>query len=80
MQAVAASATVHPAIVTGREMYPQSHESYLVLKPGGAVDWIDDPEQATAFASMREAARMATRLPSGLRAFGLPRGLERLDA
>ena len=31
---------------------------------------------ATAFPSMREAARMAVALPSGLRAFGLLRDIE----
>ena len=49
---------------------------YLQLAEDGQLRWLDDPERATAFASMREAARMALRLPGGLRAYGLPRAAE----
>jgi hypothetical protein len=42
----------------------------------GALQWVADPAKATAFASMREAARMALRLPAAVRAFGLPRDVE----
>ena len=51
-------------------------DRYLVLADAGRVEWTADPRQATAFASMREAARMALRLPSALRAFGLLRDIE----
>lgn len=64
-----------PAVVTryaGQGAAPR----YLQLTPLGASVWIDDPEAATAFASMREATRFASRLPASLRAFGLPRGPE----
>jgi hypothetical protein len=60
-----------PALVARTE--PSETESYLLVTPAGRAIWTSDPEEATAFASMREAARMAVRLPASLRAFGLPR-------
>lgn len=48
-------------------------DSYLLIRPDGAVAWVKDPMQATPFPSMREAARAALRLPAAARAFGLPR-------
>jgi hypothetical protein len=51
-------------------------EQYLQLTPAGQFAWTPDPRLATAFPSMREAARMAVALPSGLRAFGLLRDIE----
>ena len=42
------------------------------MLPSGATDWTPDPKAATAFASMREAARAALRLPAAVRAYGLP--------
>ena len=80
MLTLAQTAHVHPAIVSRRQLFPQAHQSYLRVSPQGAATWIDDPEQATAFASMREAARMALRLPAGLKAFGLPLANRPLDA
>ena len=50
--------------------------SYLLLSEAGAPDWTADPRRATIFESLREATRMALRLPSNLRAFGLPWGAE----
>jgi hypothetical protein len=47
-------------------------ESFLKLIESGQPVWISDPCEATAFASMREAMRMAMRLPGGLRAYGVP--------
>jgi hypothetical protein len=47
-------------------------DRYLHVTDGGAFEWVGDPEAATPFVSMREAARMAVRLPSGQRAFGVP--------
>lgn len=58
---------------TGSAVYG---DRYLVVTPGGRYDWTSDPRVATAFASMREAARMAVTLPSSLRAFGLLRDIE----
>jgi hypothetical protein len=49
---------------------------YLRLEPNGAPVWVLDPTMATPFGSMREAARMALRLPSGERAFGMPLEVE----
>jgi hypothetical protein len=49
---------------------------YLVITPTGAAIWVEDPEFATAFPSMREATRAAMRLPAGLKAFSLPRETE----
>ena len=51
-------------------------DRYLVLAESGRFEWTADPRQATAFDSMREAARMALRLPATLRAFGLLRDIE----
>jgi hypothetical protein len=51
-------------------------DRYLVVSPSGRYDWTHDPHQATAFPSMREAARMAVALPAPLRAFGLLRDIE----
>jgi hypothetical protein len=50
---------------------------YLRLGPDGAAFWVADPSTATPFGSMREAARMALRLPARLRAFGMPLQIER---
>lgn len=51
-------------------------ERYLLVTPAGKAIWVDDPEAATPFPSMREATRMAVRLPSSHRAFGLLREVE----
>ena len=50
-------------------------DRYLVVA-NGRYEWTNDPSKATAFASMREAARMAVQLPATLRAFGLLRDIE----
>jgi hypothetical protein len=63
----------HPAVVA-RIVGGAAEPSYLRLTPAGDLDWVADPEAATAFDSMREATRRATRLPANLRAFGLVRG------
>ena len=63
------SALVTRAPITGGEQY-------LMLTAAGQYAWTSDPRIATAFPSMREAARMAVALPSGLRAFGLLRDIE----
>ncbi|THD64707.1 hypothetical protein [Phenylobacterium sp.] len=65
-----------PALVSRTEARPGAMASYLILSADGAADWTADPTQATAFASMREATRQAMRLPSSLKAYGLPRGAE----
>jgi hypothetical protein len=49
---------------------------YLLMSSTGAPQWVDDPGAATAFPSMREATRAAMRLPSHVRAYGLPRDPE----
>ena len=63
----------HPEAVVVR---PGETDSYLVLTPMGQATWTGDPGSATPFASMREAARAAFRLPASLRAYGLPLSLE----
>ena len=45
---------------------------YLQLADNGAMSWVQDPLAATPFPSMRDAMRMALRLPAKLRAFSLP--------
>jgi hypothetical protein len=66
-----ATPTVIPALVA-RTSAGASDASYLHLLPTGAAEWTSDAATATVFASMREATRTAMRLPSALRAFGLP--------
>jgi len=51
-------------------------ERYLLMMPAGRTSWVEDPGAATAFTSMREATRMAMRLPASERAYGLPREAE----
>ena len=52
------------------------HACYLQVTPAGRLTWVDEPAAATPFGSMREAARMAARLPATDRAYGLPRKAE----
>ena len=61
-----------PAVISR----PGATATYLLLSEAGAPDWTGDLRRATIFASMREATRAALRLPSSLKAFGLPRGGE----
>jgi hypothetical protein len=49
---------------------------YLRVTDDGTSVWVADPASATPFGSMREATRVAVRLPSGLRAFGMPLQIE----
>ena len=65
----------HPALVT-RPVAPAETAKYLWVNPNGGMQWVADPAKATAFVSMREAARMALSLPAAVRAFGLPRDVE----
>ncbi|HEX3887942.1 MAG TPA: hypothetical protein VHW05_10630 [Phenylobacterium sp.] len=65
-----------PALISRTEIRAGAPAAYLLLTAAGAADWTTDPRLATAFPSMREAARMALRLPANLRAYGLPRGAE----
>ena len=64
------------ALVARPVMGQAAAASYLQVAPGGEPVWVADPQAATPFASMREAARMALRLPANLRAYGLPRQAE----
>lgn len=68
--------TPHDAIVARPVSGPGGDASYLRLTEDGQASWTGDPAGATAFASMREAARAAFRLPASLRAYGLPRSVE----
>lgn len=65
--------THEPALVARTDIRAAA-ERYLQMAPGGQVLWIADPRAATPFASMREAMRMAMRLPASDKAYGLPRG------
>lgn len=73
LQTVEFQPAIRPAVVSkaGR-----GQSEYLRLESNGAVVWVADPGKATAFGSMREAARMALRLPAGERAFGMPLEVE----
>ncbi|HZZ33834.1 MAG TPA: hypothetical protein VFE10_17760 [Phenylobacterium sp.] len=64
------------ALVSRTDVRPGAQAFYLILSEAGAADWTADPVRATAFASMREATRMALRLPASVRAYGLPRHTE----
>ncbi|MBS0408804.1 MAG: hypothetical protein JSR86_02730 [Proteobacteria bacterium] len=70
------AANAHSAIVACPATVGAASARYLRLASDGAVAWEADPEMATPFESMREAARAALRLPAALRAFGLPRHAE----
>ena len=63
------------ALVT-RPQTPAQTSGYLVLSSEGAPSWVSEPEAATSFPSMREAMRAAMRLPSTIKAYGLPRAPE----
>jgi hypothetical protein len=62
-----------PAVVA-RIVHGATGPTYLKQSPSGELDWVQDPESATPFDSMREATRHASRLPAKLRAFGIVRG------
>lgn len=66
----------HAAVVSRHELDPRAPERYLQLSTEGPPRWTLDPEAATTFVSMREAARAAASLPAALCAFSLPRELE----
>ena len=65
-----------PAIVSKAGPTEAAPIEYLMLDDKGAPVWVTDPEAATTFSSMRDATRMALRLPGAMRAFGLPRDVE----
>jgi hypothetical protein len=69
-----------PAIVSRCDTYRNAQDRYLQLTAEGTPRWIEDPEAATAFESMREAQRAAVRLPAALRAYGVPRHAELMVA
>lgn len=75
MLAVHTQAPVHPAVVARTDLAAAA-ERYLLVTPAGQPAWVESPEAATPFASMREATRMAMRLPASHRAYGLPRDAE----
>jgi len=52
---------------------PSAPAEYLQLSDDGDMSWVRDPQIATPFPSMRDATRMAVRLPAKLRAFSIPR-------
>lgn len=66
----------HAALVTRPAVFGQNGETYLVLTGDGRPQWTADPAAATAFTSMREAARAAFRLPSEVKAYGVLRAPE----
>jgi hypothetical protein len=73
MQSAKAFAGAQPTGAIVSKVDPIAHaDRFLHLTDGGGVEWVVDPDRATAFASMREATRMALRLPAGQRAFGVP--------
>jgi hypothetical protein len=61
------------AIVSRCDVLHEQTPLFLQYSPDGTPCWIDDPEAATAFDSMREATRAALHLPAALRAYSLPR-------
>ena len=61
------------AVVARSDALHKAKAQFLQFSPDGAARWIDDPGDATAFESMREATRAAIRLPAALRAFSMPR-------
>lgn len=67
------SIPAHPALVARTDI--ASHAEQFLQLMDGETRWTGDPRAATSFASMREAIRMASRLPAGNRAYGLPADL-----
>jgi hypothetical protein len=67
-----------PSIVSRWGSNPKEPELYLQYDAVGDGRWVQDPQAATAFESMREAIRAASHLPGELRAFGVPLGPELL--
>ena len=68
----------HAALVARRQSDPNAPGQYLQLSTESPPRWTNDPEAATSFESMREAARAAARLPAAICAYGLPREAELL--
>lgn len=62
----------HPPAVVAKTDLVSHEQSYLQVQPGGGNAWVADPAVATEFVSLKEAMRMAMRLPAALRAFGVP--------
>ena len=61
-----------PAIVSREDILARV-DCFLQLREEGASPvWTADPKAATTFASMRDAMRVAARLPAALRAYGVP--------
>jgi len=66
-------AAVRPSGALVSRVDPIAHaDYYLRLTEAGGFEWVQEPDAATAFPSMRDATRMAMRLPSGQRAFSVP--------
>ena len=76
LQSSSTSSSNGGALVSKAGESPASPAWYLFVTADGGVRWVRDPVAATAFPSMRDATRVAVRLPARLRAFGLPRGAE----
>jgi hypothetical protein len=73
MQSPKAFAGAQPTGAVVSKVDPIAHaDRYLHVMDGGGFEWVVDQGEATPFASMREATRMALRLPSSQRAFGVP--------
>lgn len=49
---------------------------FLMIAPNGEHDWVADAARATPFPNVREATRLALRLPSRFKAFGLLHRIE----
>ena len=60
-----------PAVIARLPVRPGALNDFLVLGPRGAKAWTPDPAAATTFDCMREANRVATRLPASAGAFSL---------
>lgn len=64
-----------PSLVAKIQRQSGGAEAYLQVAAAGRLPvWVTDPESATAFVSLREAMRVALRLPAHHRAFGVPAG------
>ena len=62
-----------PAGALVAKIDPVAHtDRFLRVTEAGLFQWAPDPSSATVFPSLREATRMAMRLPAGDRAFGVP--------
>jgi hypothetical protein len=73
IQPTSSFVAARPAGALVSKIDPIAHaDRYLHLIDAVGFEWVSDPDQATPFANMRDASRVAVRLPAKERAFSVP--------